>query len=151
MAMTLDYLLDRQISSQWRGVLVALAEEFDTQIGRDELRQLMQRVGRRFAAAHPLPPCATTPELGAALNAIWNDVDWGFVEVGDEPDYLRIVHCCPPVLAFGANALPWSPAFLEGAYQEWLSALGAQGLSVVQAGEFDESAAVEFRLGRYSN
>jgi hypothetical protein len=29
MAMTLDYLLDRQISSQWRGVLVALAEEFD--------------------------------------------------------------------------------------------------------------------------
>jgi hypothetical protein len=24
-------------------------------------------------------------------------------------------------------------------------------LSVVQAGEFDESAAVEFRLGRYSN
>jgi hypothetical protein len=111
----------------------------------------MQRVGRRFAAAHPLPPCATTPELGAALNAIWNDVDWGFVEVGDEPDYLRIVHCCPPLLAFGANALPWSPAFLEGAYQEWLSALGAQGLSVVQAGEFDESAAVEFRLGRYSN
>jgi hypothetical protein len=55
------------------------------------------------------------------------------------------------LLAFGANALPWSPAFLEGAYQEWLSALGAQGLSVVQAGEFDESAAVEFRLGRYSN
>jgi len=151
MAMTLDYLLDRQISSQWRGVLVALAEEFDTQIGRDELRQLMQRVGRRFAAAHPLPPCATTPELGAALNAIWNDLDWGFVEVGDEPDYLRIVHCCPPLLAFGANALPWSPAFLEGAYQEWLSALGAQGLSVVQAGEFDESATVEFRLGRYSN
>ena len=61
MAMTLDYLLDRQISSQWRGVLVALAEEFDTQIGRDELRQLMQRVGRRFAAAHPLPSCGTTP------------------------------------------------------------------------------------------
>ena len=46
----LDYLLERQISPQWRGMLTALATEFEAQIGRDELRQLMYRVGCRFAA-----------------------------------------------------------------------------------------------------
>jgi hypothetical protein len=150
MATTLDYLLDRQISPQWRGMLLALAQEFETQIGQAELRQLMQRVGRRFAAAHPLGACVSTAEFANALNALWNGSDWGFVELSDEPEYLRIVHHCPPLLAFGAEALAWTPAFLEGAYQGWLNELGAQGLSVAQAGEFNEHAAVEFRLGRYA-
>jgi hypothetical protein len=149
MANNLDYLLERQISLQWRGVLLALAEEFEAQIGHDELRQLMHRVGQRFAAAHPLGDCATTAELAGALNACWQHTDWGFVELTDEPEYLRIVHHCAPLLAFGPTALAWTPAFLEGSYQGWLSELGAQGLRVAQAGEFDANASVEFRLGRY--
>jgi hypothetical protein len=148
MAKTFDYLLERQISLQWRGVLLALAEEFEAQIGHDELRMLMQRVGRRFAAANSLGDCGTTAELAGALNAFWERTDWGFVELTDEPEYLRIVHHCAPLLAFGAAALAWAPAFLEGAYQGWLSELGAQGLTVAQAGEFDADASVEFRLGR---
>jgi hypothetical protein len=149
MANNLDYLLERQVSQQWRGVLLALAEEFEAQIGHDELRQLMHRVGQRFAAANPLSDCATTAELAGELNARWNETDWGFVELTDEPEYLRIVHHCAPLLAFGPAALAWTPAFLEGAYQGWLSELGAQGLRVAQAGEFDAEASVEFRLGRY--
>ena len=66
----------------------------------------------------------------------------------DEADYLRIAHSCAPLQAFGSAALNWTPAFLEGVYQTWLSALGAEGLSVVQASEFDEYATIEFRLGR---
>src|SRR5882757_8642753 len=45
MVQTLDYLLERQISRQWRGMLTALATEFEAQIGPAELRQLMYRVG----------------------------------------------------------------------------------------------------------
>jgi hypothetical protein len=145
---TLDYLLQRQISPQWRGMLTALAEEFETQIGQDELRQLMYRVGVRFATAHPLPPCGSTADLAHALNARWLEADWGYVELADEADYLRIVHSCAPLQAFGVNALNWTPAFLEGVYQTWLSSLGAEGLSVVQASAFDEYATVEYRLGR---
>ena len=51
MAPTLNYLLDRTTSRQWRGFLAALAEEFQTQLGADELRQLMARIGQRFGAA----------------------------------------------------------------------------------------------------
>jgi hypothetical protein len=148
MVPTLDYLLQRQISPQWRGLLTALAEEFEAQIGQGELRQLMYRVGCRFAAAHPLPPCASTADLADALNARWQEADWGYVELVDEADYLRISHSCAPLQAFGSAALAWTPAFLEGVYQTWLSALGAEGLSVAQASEFDEYATIEFRLGR---
>ncbi|HEY1996829.1 cellulose biosynthesis protein BcsD [Paraburkholderia sp.] len=145
----LDYLLARQISPQWRGLLTALAEEFEAQIGHGELRQLMYRIGCRYAAAHALPACASTADLAEALNAVWQQEDWGYVELSDEAQYLRIEHYCAPLQAFGNAALSWTPAFLEGAYQSWLSALGADGLSVAQASEFDATAKLEFRLGRY--
>ncbi|NPT37519.1 cellulose biosynthesis protein BcsD [Paraburkholderia xenovorans] len=145
----LDYLLERQISPQWRGMLTALASEFEAQIGRDELRQLMHRVGSRFAAAHPLPACESTAELARTLNLYWHDMDWGYVELADEAESLRIVHYCAPLQAFGGTALAWTPAFLEGVYQTWLSALGAQGLSVAQTSGYSEDTAIEFRLGRH--
>jgi hypothetical protein len=143
-----DYLLERQISTQWRGVLAALADEFEAQIGRNELRQLMNRIGRRFAEAHPLPACESVADLVDSLNALWRETDWGFVSLAEEPEYLSITHYCAPLRAFGASALAWTPAFLEGAYQHWLGALGADGLAVKQSGEFDEHSAVEFRLAR---
>ncbi|MCC8394623.1 cellulose synthase [Paraburkholderia sp. MMS20-SJTR3] len=145
----LDYLLERQISPQWRGMLSALAGEFEAQIGRDELRQLMQRVGVRFAQAHPLPACGSTADLQQALNDYWRAMDWGYVELADEAESLRIVHYCAPLPAFGETALAWTPAFLEGVYQSWFSALGAQGLSVVQTSGFGVDSALEFRLGRH--
>jgi hypothetical protein len=145
----LDYLLERQISPQWRGMLTALATEFEAQIGRDELRLLMHRVGSRFAAAHPLPACGSTAELARALNDYWQEMDWGYVELADESESLRIVHYCAPLQAFGGTALAWTPAFLEGVYQTWLSALGAHGLSVAQTSAFGEDTAIEFRLGRH--
>jgi hypothetical protein len=148
MAAIFDYLLDAQISRQWRGLLTALADEFEAQIGSAELRQLMQRVGSRFAQARPLPPCHSTAELAAALNTLWRDAEWGFVELADEREYLSIVHYCAPLPAFGESALAWTPAFLEGAYQQWLAALGAQGLAIRQASEFGEDAGIEFRLAR---
>jgi len=148
MAAIFDYLLDSQISRQWRGLLAALADEFEAQIGRNELRQLMHRVGSRFADARPLPACDSTAALADALNALWRDTDWGFVELSDERDYLRIVHFCAPLPAFGERALAWTPAFLEGAYQQWLAALGAQGLAIRQASEFGDDAGIEFRLAR---
>jgi hypothetical protein len=143
-----DYLLDRQISPQWRGPLTALAAEFESQISTEELRQLMHKIGSRFAAATPLAPCESTADLADALNVRWNESQWGYVELDDESHYLRIVHYCAPLAAFGKEALKWTPAFLEGAYQAWLGTLGAEGLSVEQATEMDERGAIEFRVAR---
>jgi sugar phosphate isomerase/epimerase len=148
MPSVIDPLLDQHVSLQWRGVVGALATEFEGQLGPGELRQLMARVGARFAAAHPLRPCASTDDLAHALNALWRDMQWGYVELADERDHLRITHFGAPWRAFGSRALAWAPAFLEGSYQTWLSGLGASDLSVVQAGESGDGFAIEYRLGR---
>jgi hypothetical protein len=144
----LEYLLERRISPQWRGMLTALAQEFETQLGVDELRELMRRVGQRYAEAHPLPPCESLEALAAALNACWAGQDWGYVELYEDAAYLGLTHFCAPLGAFGAQAWSWTPALLEGAYQQWLGAMGAGPLQVRQHSLGEYGAAIEYRLER---
>ncbi|KVW61214.1 cellulose biosynthesis protein BcsD [Burkholderia ubonensis] len=146
-----NYLLERQLSPQWHAVLSALAGEFEAELSPEDLRQLMYRVGVRFAQAHPLSACASTGELADVLNARWRAIEWGFVELIDHGDELHIKHCCAPLLAFGPRALKWTPALLEGVYQAWFDAQGAQGLVLEQVGDFDANATVEFRLAQRSD
>jgi hypothetical protein len=148
MPTVVDTLLEQHLSPQWRGLLHALAAEFESQLDRNELRQLMFRIGQRFAAGQPLPACESTAELASAFNAAWASIQWGCVELADEGDYLRITHYGAPLPAFGSEALAWTPAFLQGAYQAWLDAMGAAQLHVVQAAQPEDGYAVEFHLVR---
>ncbi|RQS05931.1 cellulose biosynthesis protein BcsD [Burkholderia sp. Bp8998] len=147
----LEHLLERGASLQWRGFLEALAGEFADQLDRDELRQLMSRVGMRFAAAHPLGPCESTDDLANALNARWRDAQWGYAELSDEHEFLRIVHYAAPLRALGAGHLAWSSAFLQGAYQGWFDSVGAAGLRVVQDAVPQDDSRIELRIARARN
>lgn len=152
----LAYYGEQQVSTQWRDVLHAMAEEFDGQLALPELRALMARIGERFATAKPLGDCATLDELERALNRVWHALDWGWIELVDLTDYLAVRHYCAPIAtAFGQGAAVWASAFLEGAYQYWFSALGAgEHLAVRQvepALQESEGAVMqvyEFRLAR---
>ncbi|WP_186061268.1 cellulose biosynthesis protein BcsD [Burkholderia gladioli] len=146
MPTAVDFLLEQNLSSQWRGFLRALAEEFESQLSPDELRHLMFRVGCRYAGEHALAPCESTADLEHALNLHWASVRWGYVELSDQGSHLRIVHYGAPITAFGNGALAWMPAFLQGSYQTWLDAMGASQLTVVQSGSEDDGFAVEFLL-----
>lgn len=147
----LEHLLERQVSPQWRGFLEALAGEFTDQLDRDELRQLMERVGLRFAAAHPLGPCESTDDLTNALNARWRDMQWGYAELSDEHEFLRIVHYAAPLRALGNDHLAWSSAFLQGAYQGWFDSVGAAGLRVAQDIAPTDDSRIELRVARARN
>ena len=147
----LEHLLERQVSPQWRGFLEALAGEFTDQLDRDELRQLMERVGLRFAAAHPLGPCESTDDLTNALNARWRDMQWGYAELSDEHEFLRIVHYAAPLRALGNDHLAWSSAFLQGAYQGWFDSVGATGLRVAQDIAPTDDSRIELRVARARN
>lgn len=145
----LEHLLERHVSLQWRGFLEALAGEFTDQLDRGELRQLMARIGMRFAAAHPLGPCESTDDLAVALNTRWRDAQWGYAELSDEHDFLRIVHYAAPLRAFGDGHLAWSSAFLQGVYQGWFDSVGATGLRVaVQDGDPPDDSRIELRVAR---
>ncbi|MEK7913529.1 cellulose biosynthesis protein BcsD [Burkholderia contaminans] len=147
----LAHLLERHVSIQWRGFLEALAGEFADQLDRDELRQLMARIGMRFAAAHPLGPCESTDDLANGLNAHWRDRQWGYAELSDEHDFLRVIHYAAPLRAFGEDRLAWSSAFLEGVYQGWFDSVGATGLRVTQEGVPTDDSRIELRVARAQN
>lgn len=123
----LEYLHGRLCIPQWRDFLHAQAEEFRAHLSTADLRGLMHRVGLRFAALHPLGPCASIADLRDAMNAVWKPLDWGLVELDDQDSAaLAIQHICSPLCAaFGQAHLDWTPAFLEGVYQGWMSAAGA--------------------------
>lgn len=121
-----DYHLRHRCSSQWRPFLNALAQELGTRIEPDQARALMRRLGASIARSAPLPALELLPDLESAMNSVWSGMDWGWVELNDAHDALRIVHHCAPIeAAFGAQSRHWSPAVLEGAYEQWLWAAGA--------------------------
>ena len=146
-AVMLSHYTNTHPSHQWRDFLGALAAEFESELDAAQLRALMVRIGLRFAERHPLPACTTLDALSDALNARWQAIDWGFVELVEAADHLRIRHCCAPLAAFGDGAATWAPGFLEGAYQHWLQALGAGALSVSLA-HAAGPAELEFHLAR---
>lgn len=121
-----DYHLRQRCAAQWRPFLGALSQELSSRIEAEQARALMRRLGASMARSAPLPVLELLPDLEAAMNSVWSGMDWGWVELNDTDEALRIVHHCAPIeAAFGANSRVWSPAVLEGAYEQWLRAAGA--------------------------
>ncbi|QHI98930.1 cellulose synthase [Xylophilus rhododendri] len=142
-----EYFAELQCSRQWKGFLRALSEEFAQQLPEAELRNLMHRLGTRFAQAEALPACRTLDELQLAMGRVWVAQDWGWVALQEVQGSLRIQHYCAPLFtALGTLATAWAPAFLEGVYQEWFRQSQAGGLQVRQVAGPDASGSIELRL-----
>lgn len=121
-----EYHLRSRCSPQWRPFLGALSQELNSRIEAEQARALMRRLGASMARSAPLPALELLPDLEAAMNSVWSAMNWGWVELNDTGEALRIVHHCAPLeAAFGAGSRAWSPAVLEGAYEQWLRAAGA--------------------------
>jgi hypothetical protein len=146
----LDYFAARQCPMQWKGFLHATAGELASRFGPDDLRHVMHGIGARFAAGIDLPDSNTVPEMEAAMSAIWQRLDWGWVELEEQSGSLQLVHHCAPLhAAFGEDALAWTPAFLEGAYQQWFAQLGASDvLRVRQVTPATSVQGIVFRFGK---
>lgn len=147
----LEYFARQQCSVQWQVFLNAFANEFGQQIPVAELRVLMARLGTSMAQSIPAPTGNTIAELEDSINAIWFDMDWGWVSLVEKETGLFIEHHLAPLQgAFGDQALAWSPAILEGIYAHWLSVLGAGPslqLTQVQPAK-PEDMLIVFRFGR---
>lgn len=147
----LGYFLSKQCSKQWQAFLRAFASEFGQQIPVAELRILMARLGRSMAEEISLPAGDTIAALEESMNAIWSGMDWGWVSLVEHDDGLFVEHRLAPLqLAFGDEALTWSPAILEGIYAHWFAAMGAgSALQLTQVEPANSDACViVFRFGR---
>lgn len=147
----LAYFAKQQCSVQWQVFLGAFAIEFGQQIPVAELRVLMARLGKSMAQSIPAPVGNTIAELEEAINAIWFDMDWGWVKLVEKETGLYVEHHAAPLQgAFGQQALAWSPAILEGMYAHWFSVLGggsALQLTQVEPAKPDKLLII-FRFGR---
>ncbi|WP_158529620.1 cellulose biosynthesis protein BcsD [Parvibium lacunae] len=136
----LGYFSKLGYSKSWSPFLMALSTEFSQQLSELELRTLMRRVGVAMAEREALPPCDALPAVEQAINEVLEKMSWGVVSVQDLGHSLNIKHAaCPLVNAMGQNSRPWVGGILEGLYQAWFKALGAQDALVVkQIGEYND-------------
>lgn len=147
---SINYYAEQQSSRQWRDFLNSMGAELTVQLDHRELRQLMTRVGMRFADRFEVTKCVTLDDLQRCINTVWTDLDWGMVEFTESNNLLRIEHACSPLRAvFGGVSSSWNPAFLEGAYQRWFESIGIDPVLRVQqvAGVEDENL-LSFTLSR---
>ncbi len=142
------YTLQLQCGRQWRGFLLALGQEFVSALPPHDLMDLMARIGARFATQHPLAAGDTLTSLEEAINGVWDTLQWGMVELGQTSEAMEIQHRFSPLTAaFGEAGANWAAGFLQGAYQQWLDAAGAQGLKVAVVAPLDAVGSVHLRLG----
>lgn len=145
----ISYLSGRQVAAQWKIFLLSTSQELAEKFSAAELRTFMRRVGGRFGRELPVPACTTLDDIQLAMSQIWTRLDWGWVEITDQTDHLRLQHYCAPLeAALGREALAWTPSFLEGVYQQWFEQLGAgDRLRVSQVSDFDGIGGIGLRLG----
>ncbi len=121
----LRHLALERVSPQWAVFLDLLSAELQAQLTPAEYRQLLRRLGSRFAETVPLDPCADLVGMADQANRVWQRMQWGFVAMVDLGQSLRITHRASPLPAALQLDADVAGGFLEGVYATWLSAAGS--------------------------
>ncbi|TWB35719.1 cellulose biosynthesis protein BcsD [Nitrospirillum pindoramense] len=140
-AVTLRHHRWQSCSLQWRAFIDTLFAELESGVEPAAAQAFYRSVGLRFAEGMALPPCESLEDLERAIGDCWAALDWGWVRLVDEGQFLRISHGAYPVPHAGpphpgdtAPALmspPWMSYMLEGVYTRWMGELGGTGLLAV--------------------
>lgn len=150
---SLQYFMARSCDPQWRDFLSALAEELASQMPSDQLRAFFHIIGRRMAEAHPLRAGESLAQLETHVNRYFASIQWGWVRLKDQQASVEFAHACAPLrAAFGASAMEWCGAVLEGMYAAWLKQMGSgDALELRQVGHAEGlSDTITFRLAHAS-
>ncbi len=136
----LSYYQEQQCARQWQAFLQAFSSEFAAKADPAELRGFMYELGWRMAQQFEVKDGSSLQALQACMNQVWSELNWGWVEIQEEADALVLSHYSAPLsAAFGATALTWTPALLEGVYAQWFDALGMdKSLRLMQKAQADE-------------
>ncbi len=150
---TILYYEEQQCSMQWKYFLRAFSAEFASKGDVKDLRAFMYQLGRTMAAGFDVSDGSSLQALEACMNQVWASMNWGWVELVEEADALVVAHHAAPLkVAFGADAMDWTPALLEGIYAQWFEALGMdKSLRLMQRdGAYEEGQLFVFDLKKQS-
>lgn len=124
------------------GFFEALVDELFAVAAADNAASFLRQVGRRMAGALTLPASETLEALAAAMNGRLLAARWGWVELAEVENGIRIRHGALPVAGTGASAQGVA-ALLEGLYSAWLAQAGggehlqARYRAVVEGGQIE--------------
>jgi Cellulose synthase subunit D len=146
----LDYLLRERVSIQWAGFLQAFSAEMQTQLAPEEYRTLLKSMGKRLAAATELSPSETVQEFESVINAYLVSVRWGYVRLDDSGAMLTIHHYFDPLSTALGEQATVSSGFLEGLFEQWFHAAGAESaLGVAHAPDHATAVVNVYLFGRH--
>lgn len=143
-----EYIMYQQKSHKWEACLYSMARELENMLSQQQLIGLMRGTGERMAQGFPNLDLETLTDVGAVVNEVWKESDWGWVKFYEEENIVKVEHYCSPLnAAFGEEAKAWTVALLEGFYTEVFHQLGAgRELSVCHCGDLDSTGVTVFNL-----
>ena len=145
----LEYLLRERISTQWNAFLQAFSAEMQSQLTPQEYRQLLHSMGQRMAESLPIGQRDTIEELETAINERFKDMQWGYAKLIDSGTSLNIEHHFSPLsVALGLDT-ETAGGLLEGIYEHWFRALGAEAeLGIKQLPDIASEFVLHYQFGR---
>jgi hypothetical protein len=128
---------------------LATAAEVCEGVPEAQARGFFLAIGRRMAALEPLEGANDASVLSARINAFWQALDWGEVELAIGQDAIIVRHRDVPSQIAPDPLGHWSKmllAVLEGAYDSWFRAPGSG--PVLRTTAQCKGDTVELRHGR---
>ena len=144
----LEYYRRLRFSKQWERFLSALATEITTAYGPELCTSLLRAIGRRLATSTPIPACNTLSDMEAAINALFAEIDWGWLSITEAGRTLRIVHYEPPPFGDVEVAKRILGPTLEGMLTTWLQSQGADPALAARLSAADPPRSLQFIFGR---
>lgn len=147
---SVDYLLTERVSAQWLAFLTAFSTEIQNQLSAQEYRELLRSMGLRFGALLDIGERETVEGMSEGINAHLKAVRWGHVKLSDNGDQLLIEHHYSPLPQALGIDVDLAGGFLEGMYEHWFKAAGADAaLSVKSVVGVSNATVTVFQFGRH--
>lgn len=128
---------------------LATASEVCEGVPEAQARGFFTAIGRRMAALEPLEGVNDASVLCARINAFWQALDWGEVELAMGRDSIVVRHRDLPKRIAEDPEGHWATmllAVVEGAYDSWFRSMGS-GPALRTTAEW-KGDTVELRHGR---
>ncbi|MFC0205125.1 cellulose biosynthesis protein BcsD [Novosphingobium soli] len=128
---------------------ISMASEVAEGVPEEQAHGFFVAIGRRMAALEPLDGVSDASVLSARINAFWQALDWGEIELAVGQEAIVVRHRDLPTRIAPDPQGNWARMLLgvlEGAYDSWFRVLGS-GPALRTSAEWKEDM-LELRHGR---
>ena len=148
----LNYYERKQCSGQWSGLVGIFIDELLRSAGERDAHAFLRHIGARLAQSYDLGQPDTLESLEAAMNGHWDQLDWGFVKLGERDGRMVLRHSAYPLpvsMIDAERARAGMAAVLEGVYATWLGKQSGDASIPLRCTGFPQKRVVEFHYGRH--